>query len=178
MSTWRMPKTVGNKRHFLLCLAQSWNQYFRLPTDFAWSHHKCVLMPSTNWIWNVPFLLQYIVTIQRNPATYLSRNTKEGCQILHFWTIQTDVYVWIINTFSIGKVLGVPQGSISGPCVRKSSQHSYIVAETLKKVDRFFTFEWYTRMFMFGSSTPSALVRFGVRQTISGPCVRESSHQS
>ena len=41
MSSWRMPKTIGNKRHFLLCLALSWNQYFRLLTDFAWSHHSC-----------------------------------------------------------------------------------------------------------------------------------------
>ena len=41
MSIWRMPKTIGNKRHFLPCLAVSQNQYFWFPTDFAWSHHKC-----------------------------------------------------------------------------------------------------------------------------------------
>ena len=42
MSSWRMPKTIGNKRHFLLCLALSENQYFWLTTDFAWSRHMWV----------------------------------------------------------------------------------------------------------------------------------------
>ena len=53
-------KSNGKRRHFLLCLALSLNQYFQLPSDFAWSHHitYVVLCPSFSlaisgilWCW-------------------------------------------------------------------------------------------------------------------------------
>ena len=66
MSSKRMPKTIGNKRHFLLCLALSNNQYFRVPTDFAWSHHEVMdFMLTVEMIWaaNHMYALFYFFTM-------------------------------------------------------------------------------------------------------------------
>ena len=64
MSSWRMPKAIGNKRYFLLCLALSYNQYFRLPTDFAWSHHIW-------WIKSCP--IWHYMNFKKQHSTSLSK---------------------------------------------------------------------------------------------------------
>ena len=40
MSSWRMVKTIVHKKYYIHCLPVSQNQYLRLPTDLALSHHK------------------------------------------------------------------------------------------------------------------------------------------
>ena len=90
MSSWRMPKTKGNKRDFLICLALSKHQYFRLPTDFAWSHifMTCdgkTLMYGIEQKYGTKVIIVYSVNSVFNPSksiVYFKSHVRDPSQTL------------------------------------------------------------------------------------------------
>ncbi len=67
---WKVVKTVENKRTYFLCLSLSPNQYLRVPTHFAWSHH----------------IFRKIFPLLTSPYKNFCRNSQVLTKSLHFWT--------------------------------------------------------------------------------------------
>ena len=69
---------------YFLCLAISQNQYFLLPTDFTWSHHKYGIISSYSLCYYI-FLLESAENTVRNSIWYTLFRCSLDTMMLHLW---------------------------------------------------------------------------------------------
>ncbi len=85
---WKIVKTIEKKGTYFLYLVLSPNQYLRIPTDFAWSHHydDTLTVHTILLVWLV--VLLHLVMIVTYYWSHLRQTSISGC--LKMWAASSD----------------------------------------------------------------------------------------